>query len=234
MLWGMGRRLLVAACLLGALAPAWACSSYPSVEGDPIPLPKRSSRADASSDGEAPPPEEEPPPVELDAGLDATDSGDAARGPLRAFVSSALKNGNLGGLAGADALCTQHANAQGFQGNFRAWLSVNGTNAIDRITSDGPWQRVDGQVVAATRAELASGQLRAPLVLDEKGAAAPAVEDRVWTATGANGQYAGPDCGQWTGAGTGRVGEAAHVNAQWTSLVDEACSEVNRVYCFQL
>ena len=169
-----------------------------------------------------------------DAGTTTPDTGAPPTGPLKAFVSSSIVTGGFGGLAGADKICNDLAKAQGLAGTYVAWLSTAGTNAIDRITANGPWQRVDGQVVAQTKAQLASGALTTALLRDEKNQTPPAAEDRVWTATGANGMFVGgSDCAGWTGGGDGRVGEAAHTNGQWTALEDEDCTEVNRVYCFQ-
>jgi len=217
---------------------AWACSA-PNIAGDPV-------------DGEGDPPVDTDPKTDtgspapvVDAGpaedadaalVDAADAGDANR-TLRVFASSALLSGNMGGLAGADLKCQQLATAKGFPGTFKAWLSVSGTNAIDRITGPGPWYRVDGAIVVASRAALASGTLLTTLDKDENGATLPAAEDRVWTATVANGSYGSPDCNGWTSSGSGadgRVGEAEHVDQQWTSLTNEACSQVNRIYCFEL
>lgn len=232
----MGRKTLLGGALGAVAAIAAACASYPSIEDPDLatPLPPRTAATATTS---APTNDTPPPPPPQDSG--GTDDGGAdggadAGGPRRVFVSSALKTGNLGGVAGADALCNQLATAQGLGGTYRAWLSVAGAPAIDRITSNGPFQLVTGEVVAANKAQLASGQLQRPLNKDEKGATPPAAEDRVWTATNGQGQPAGPDCGQWTGAGSGRVGEAEHASSQWTSLVDEACGEVNRVYCIEL
>ena len=83
---------------------------------------------------------------------------------LSFFVSSATSmTGNLGGLAGADALCQRLATAVG-QGSGRLWrayLSVerdasNGnrpTNARDRIGL-GPWFNASGVAVANNLTEL--------------------------------------------------------------------------------
>ena len=169
-----------------------------------------------------------------DTGATTPDTGAPPAGPLKAFVSSSIVTGGFGGLAGADKICNDLAKAQGLAGTYVAWVSTTGTNAIDRITANGPWQRVDGQVVAQTKAQLATGTLTTALLRDEKNQTPPAAEDRVWTATGADGKFVGgSDCAGWTGAGDGRVGEAEHTNSQWTVLTDEACTEVNRVYCFQ-
>ncbi len=70
------------------------------------------------------------------------------------------KGADLGGLAGADALCQRLAQAAGAGGKtWRAYLStqalgdVPAVNARDRIGS-GPWQNAKGAVIARNVAEL--------------------------------------------------------------------------------
>lgn len=175
-------------------------------------------------------------PSGTDAGVvDAAlvDAAPVQTGPLKAFASSEIVSGALGGLAGADALCNKLAKAAALPGTYVAWISVSGTNAVDRVKSNGPWQLVNGTTVATTKADLTKGSLTSRFDKDEKGATPPAAEDRVWTATSANGTFSGPDCNGWTGGGSGLVGEAEQTNGGWTALTNEACSEVNRVYCLQ-
>ena len=176
-------------------------------------------------------------PLQVDAGAtkDAA-STPASTGPMHAFVTSAIVTGNLGGVTGADALCNDLAKKAGLAGTYVAWISTTKVNAIDRVTGTGPWVRVDGQEVAKDKTQLASGQLTNPLRRTEKGDEPPVEADRTWTATTKDGKYDGfPDCNGWAGSsGTGGVGEAEHDGSKWTALlVDEACTEVNRVYCFQ-
>jgi hypothetical protein len=167
-------------------------------------------------------------------GGDAGDGGGVTAGPKKAFVSSTLVTGNIGGVAGADTICNNAAKAAGLQGTYVAWISTQNTNAIDRVLANGPWQLVDGTQIAATKAELAAGNLVKQFNKDEKGNVPPAAEDRVWTGTGPNGKFNSADCNGWGGtAGGGLVGEAEQKNGGWTSLVNEACTEVNRVYCLQ-
>ena len=80
--------------------------------------------------------------------------------PLGFFVSSEQNTGNLGGLAGADAICQRLAAAVG-AGNrtWRAYLSISGTpttpavNARDRI-GNGPWYNANGVKIADNVADL--------------------------------------------------------------------------------
>jgi hypothetical protein len=82
------------------------------------------------------------------------------RPPLGFFVTSEEHSGNLGGLAGADAICQRLATAAG-AGNrtWRAYLSTHGTpttpavNARDRI-GNGPWYNANGIKIADNVADL--------------------------------------------------------------------------------
>lgn len=199
---------------------------------DDVVLPDRSAVTDASVVDRGAP--LVLPTATPDAATDAP--VDAAKKPLRAFVSSATRSGNLGGIAGADQTCNTLATAAGIGGTYRAWISVSGTDALDRITSAGPWKLVTGEVVADDKAGLASGSLKHLVDKDETGKTPPEAEDRVWTATGANGRFNGPDCTGWTSEGPdGIVGEARNGDTgKWTALGDEGCGQVNRVYCFEL
>ena len=82
-----------------------------------------------------------------------TPQGQTPPAPMTFFVTSAGpgKGVNLGGLAGADALCQSFAAAAG-AGNrtWRAYLSTQGPGAInarDRI-GKGPWHNAKGELIA--------------------------------------------------------------------------------------
>ena len=86
------------------------------------------------------------------------------------------KGADLGGLAGADALCTRLATAAGSSGrDWRAYLSTQpvggaaGVNARDRI-GPGPWRNAKGVVVAQNVTELhGANNLNKTTALTEKG-----------------------------------------------------------------
>jgi len=77
------------------------------------------------------------------------------------FFITSVGSGNgadLGGLAGADAICQSQAVDAGLEGTFRAYLSTQGPNAVnarDRI-GEGPWFNADGYRVAANVDDLHS------------------------------------------------------------------------------
>lgn len=83
------------------------------------------------------------------------------------------KGGNLGGLAGADAHCQKLASAAGSTKTWRAYLSTQGSGAVnakDRIGA-GPWQNAKGEVIATSVADLhsANNKISKTTALTEKG-----------------------------------------------------------------
>ena len=105
-------------------------------------------------------------------------------GPMSFFVSSvgSGKGADLGGLAGADALCQKLAAAAGAGGKtWRAYLSAPGAfptagntgtpsvNARDRV-GPGPWYNAKGVLVASNLGHLHDGNnLSKETALDERG-----------------------------------------------------------------
>ena len=100
----------------------------------------------------------------------------AQQADMTFFVSSegSGKGADLGGLAGADALCQKLATAAGANSKtFHAYLSTQGDGAInarDRIGA-GPWQNAKGDVIAKDLAELhGTNRLSKQTALTETGA----------------------------------------------------------------
>ena len=95
--------------------------------------------------------------------------------PAPFFVSStgSGRGGDLGGLDGADRLCTSLAAAASLPGRtWRAYLSTQGAggvNARDRIGA-GPWANVKGVVVASNVTELhGANNVNKQTALTERG-----------------------------------------------------------------
>lgn len=108
--------------------------------------------------------------------------------PTTFFITStnSAQSGNLGGLAGADAICERLASAAGVGGrNWRAYLSTQAVggatavNARDRI-GKGPWTNAKGVAVARNLAELhGTNNINKETALTETGAVVPARPDPV-------------------------------------------------------
>ena len=173
----------------------------------------------------------------------------------KVFVTSVTGNGNLTtwadysgsatGVAAGDTICQARATAAGLANaaNFKAWLSDGSHNATDRITTDGPWYRLDGVKVADNKAALlATNSTSTPTPLftgityTETGAYVTADSYRVWTGTKPDGTEATSDCLDWSNhlnSNTGFVGDAHIAKYWWTSFTPLTCDQSAALYCFE-
>src|SRR5207237_458405 len=114
--------------------------------------------------------------------------GSDASGPAPnyMFVTSVGYNiMTIGGLPGADMACQQAASGK-LAGNFVAWLSAVGSDAIGRINIASGWVRPDGKPFADQSSDLARGAIFYPPLIDEDGAPVPP-DTLVATGTSSNG-----------------------------------------------
>jgi hypothetical protein len=126
-------------------------------------------------------------------------SGHGQPGRREAFLTSADVSGNLGGIAGADAVCRSAAAAAHLHqpDSFKALITsaALGANIIDRFEFDGPWYRRDGLLFAHNKAELIGGAVTLPLNVTETGT----YSGIAVALTGArpDGTPSGHDCSNW-------------------------------------
>lgn len=165
-----------------------------------------------------------------------------------AFVTSARGTGDLGSWPEADGLAGIHA---GFRicrnlasaahlpapSSFVPWLSTPLVDAVDRLTTDGPFRRPDGLIVATDVAELVGASFtRNSLHQQEDGTYLAGDEDEVWTGSLVDGTEGPSHCSSWTegsDASPGRGGLATvGAAAEWTNHTGYTCSWENRLYCF--
>jgi hypothetical protein len=159
---------------------------------------------------------------------DDTPTTPSSNPSLSFFVSSATSaTGNLGGIAGADAICQRLAAAVG-QGSktWRAYLSVERdptnnnltTHARNRIGS-GPWHNANLVLVANNIAELHARTGDAMLFVDERGqringqwTGSPGpTEHDILTGSNADGTLAaGLTCNDWTSASADVAAQVGH------------------------
>jgi len=155
----------------------------------------------------------------------AMPGGGGGSGAMSFFISStgSGKGADLGGLAGADALCQRLAGGAGASGKtWRAYLSTPPTlpagtapavaaiHARDRI-GNGPWYNAKGQLIASDVAQLhANNSLNKTTALDErgnpvKGRGDTPNEHDILTGSRADGTAFAPQtdttCGAWTKSG---------------------------------
>lgn len=167
---------------------------------------------------------------------------DGTCGACLAFVSSTEKTGNLGGLAGADAICQNLASTAGLPGSYMAWLSSTTKSPISRFTrATVPYTLVDDTLIAANWAALVSGTLSHAINKIETGAFVDGAPDFAWTNTGETGAPGGlgdaaTNCLEWTSAENfqaGNTGRIHNTNFGWTAYTFDQCSMPRRLYCFQ-
>lgn len=171
-------------------------------------------------------------------------SVDQGAGAKRVFLTSGFYKGDLksvtgaaSGIAGADQLCNQLAQAAGLGGTFRAWLSTGRESAFDRITGDGPWVNMMGSLLFADHAAL-RGAAAAGLTFTERRS--PLTETYARTGTLADGSAAPDRCADWeattaNGAPLAATAGSIYGGAAWTQTLSPiTCATPQPFYCFEL
>jgi hypothetical protein len=167
------------------------------------------------------------------------------------FATSVGFDGNLGGLAGADAKCQARAQAAGLPGTYLAWVSNDFGSPLTRFTqSTIPYVRRDGVKVADNWADLTDGSLDANINRSELntqpfvGTATcvlngNAVKGLTLTNTLIQGNQAFNflSCNNWTSNSVNLNTGGGHwssVNSFWTQLqCVYHCGNLEALYCFQ-
>ena len=152
--------------------------------------------------------------------------------------------GNLGGLAGADAICQTAAANVGFGGKtWRAYLSTynNGAplHAIDRIGA-GPWYDRNGRLIASNVAGLLQtrpdgDQATVDDLPDENGTPLTTLGDShdVMTATNTSGRFDGTSavasCQDWTSAVGPGSEERVRLGHSWPAFSGQHWATAHRM-----
>jgi hypothetical protein len=175
----------------------------------------------------------------------APDRLPAPDGGLTVFTTSLTTPGTFGSLAQADSICSLAALNGGLGANhqWRAWVSVStgggsgqdagATNAIDRLTSNGPWYLPSGVLAVASKTSILNDAIEHPIDETETGQPVPG-EDRVWTGT-TTGVASGANCSNWSvGQGSGGTGKSSRQAADWSASGTATCTNGNlHLYCFE-
>jgi hypothetical protein len=215
--------------------------------GDTSALSEAGDDAVGSGDGDAAP----------DAPADAIESGpnpDVGATARIVFVSSALYDGNLNGLSGADMKCQTLAMAAGLTGTYEAWLSDSTTSAAFRLThASVPYVLVDGTVVAQNwNALISGGDLLHAIDETESGGPPPVgtfqcggSDPLVWTYTDPSGNPlgGGSDCSDWKSSTVAAAFTGAADIASWPNWTQDCqsgpglsastCADTAALYCVQ-
>jgi hypothetical protein len=185
---------------------------------------------------------------------------DGSCGACRAFVTGCCqqncggqgcdfgaKNGEIGGLAGADAVCQGAAGQSGLPGAYKAWLSDSTASPRTRFRCSAAtcsregYARVDGAVIATDWDDLTDGALKVPLIITQFGDELRSGDlTSTWSHTRTDGSAVESDrtCQNWTCSfdcddEEGDTGQSTQSDARWTDLGSIQCSAPRRLYCFQ-
>jgi hypothetical protein len=168
----------------------------------------------------------------IDGGPPPTPDAGPPSGPKRVFVTS------LTYLPTAvQSICQNVADSRGLGGQWVAWLSERWTtgddDAIDKITSDGPWLLLTGQEAFHNRGQLATTP-SVPINVTEMETTLGS--GNVWTGTILGGTAAGWTCENWDTNNYdmyGTTGSVASTEGWTASSTTTACNAPEHVYCFE-
>jgi hypothetical protein len=156
----------------------------------------------------------------------------------RAFVTSELRTGNLGGVTGADALCNSLAAGASLGGSWKAFLATAGVDGKTRLNDVGPWYDVDRtHKLFNNKAEFRIGAQA--VIRTETGAT---VTGNAWTGALPDSTADSLNCGNWrredadTQGTVGAPSQTLKKADAWMILRGVAaptCATPARVYCFE-
>ncbi|PRQ04919.1 DUF4215 domain-containing protein [Enhygromyxa salina] len=161
-----------------------------------------------------------------------------------AFATSTTHTGDLGGLAGADAICNMLAQDAGLPGTYMAWLSTVDESPATRFTqSTVPYVLPDANQVADDWADLIDGSLDFAVARTETGAMS--VNTAVMcggsarlartgtTEFGTPGASTCLDFSSGVASDFGTIGRSASNMSEWSSCGEIECDVLMPIYCFQ-
>jgi hypothetical protein len=155
---------------------------------------------------------------------------------LWAFTTSSTHSGNLGGLAGADAICQARAIEANLPGTYKAWLSSDTVSVATSFSQATlPYYLPNDAAFASNFADLIDGTIPRAFHVDEHGTTV--ASNIPWTGTNANGTATvGYTCDNWTSnsqSAYGMSGFSEATNYAWTQNVSRPCDVPHRLFCFQ-
>ncbi|MEM6294136.1 MAG: hypothetical protein AAGA54_22850 [Myxococcota bacterium] len=163
---------------------------------------------------------------------ESTSTGEPADPMNIVFVTAAAFDGDLGGVAGGDQICSDAATAAGLDGTFIAFLGLQGgAEPRERLQGSRGWVRTDGRPVM----DLPTDPLLYPIRVDEMGNDVGG-DVEVWTGDRSSAIFPPDTCADWTSSSAGDEGVAGFADAVASDFHDatrDPCSFSRRLYCFQ-
>lgn len=151
----------------------------------------------------------------------------------RIFTTSTTHDGNMGGITGADAICTQAASNAGLVGTWKAVISDATMDARDRLRIAAPVLDMNDVKVADNQTDFWDGTLDSIPNYTETGAAVPTASF-VRTGTKSDGTKDASTCLNWTTNDVNEFGKSGYpslADYRWLEFADRRCHLVQRLYC---
>ena len=145
----------------------------------------------------------------------------------RVFVTDNSYLGNLGGLSGADQICSNSASNAGLGTNWKAWLSDSSISASSRLYhSTYNYQRMDGKIIANNWSDLTDGSLINRINVTESLIGLLS-NNYVWTGTWFDGSPYNDNCFNWTSSSSnfGGRGNTRFADSGWTEESAFTCGQ---------
>lgn len=161
------------------------------------------------------------------------------------FTTSTIHQGNLNGLAGADAICNARAAEASLPGIYMAWLAdQTGSPSTRFVQSTLPYVLTDGAIVVDSyNALVTDGTLLHAIDRDESGlpvTAGGSFNQFTWTNVSTAGIPLSTTqidtCNGWTdntGATQSGFGLNTATNHLWTNNANASCTASIHLYCFE-
>jgi len=147
----------------------------------------------------------------------------------------------FGGLDAGDWIVTFAAASSGLPGLPNPWngedlvyqavLSINGSDARDRLAISGPVYNTHGELIALDAGDLWDGSIANPVGFDETGNGITG-SPNVWTGSSPVGRPF-ESCGAWDNATSnvsGTLGDVSVATSQWISGFSQSCDRTARLY----
>ena len=174
--------------------------------------------------------------AELGEGVNTTDG--VGESEHRVFVTSSTMNGNLGGLTGADTVCTNSAAFAGLSRVYKAVISTTAENARDRLTFSGTIYKVSSGEkipIASSGSDLwntDNANLIGRIDSDEYGNSTSGVTN-VWTGTTSDGSVqTTSNCDNWSSqSNSGTYGSVDQFDDRWINESFTSCNQQFRLFC---
>lgn len=166
----------------------------------------------------------------------------SVNGKLVFVTSQTYTAGEIGGVAGADAICQSVADGaeQPLRGSFRAWVSDETSSPVTRFArSTVPYFLSRGDIIAESFESLVENHPKVAIDVDENGRDV-VFEAPVWTGTRGDGtpvdaNVPATHCNGWSSdEGTGIVGLPYYIGGGvWSNSAATTCARRGHLYCFE-